>query len=247
MSDLKKKLIPLRHAVMATDLSWDELKELSFLLEYSGWVVALGPKGNKSKVFVEGIFPAKLIINHTADTDLTYRFEGVIDTELSTSGLTDKKCQELGITSSQKHSSLTLIFEDWIDYPDIYPHEATAFVLEEELLTFIEDNGIFKASEILQSLKEHKPSQKNVDSITENTHLTELSDRQESTLLKIIGTLTRALAEESGNKFGTANKPNLNQIYEHKITRYIPESSSRGLSRSSFYEHVQKALSEVSN
>jgi hypothetical protein len=78
-----------------------------------------------------------------------------------------------------------------------------------------------------------------------NEATTELSDRQESTLLKLIGVLTKALAEESGNKFGTPERPNLNQIYEHKISRHIPESSSRGLSRSSFYEHVQRALDEV--
>lgn len=73
-------------------------------------------------------------------------------------------------------------------------------------------------------------------------------ERTEKTAKKMIVGLIKALAEKGGNQYGSANKPNVSQVYE-EVIRHLPENT-RGMSPANFdnyYKEGLKLLGENSN
>jgi hypothetical protein len=73
-------------------------------------------------------------------------------------------------------------------------------------------------------------------------------ERTEKTAKKMIVGLIKALAEKGGNQYGSANKPNVSQVYE-EVIKHLPENT-RGMSPANFdnyYKEGLKLLDENSN
>lgn len=73
-------------------------------------------------------------------------------------------------------------------------------------------------------------------------------ERTDRTAKKMIVGLVKALAEKGGNQYGSAEKPNIRQIYE-EVIKYLPENT-HGISPANFdnyYKEGLKILDQSSN